>query len=151
MYGNLGLSYLKLNKNYLAIKYFLKIIKIDKNNVNANHNLGLAYSKINEIDNAINFYDQALGAIKEYPFFFITLIEYLELLLANYKINLAEKIIYKYKAKIPIDLQFFFNTALFDIKFKDHRSFVNNIKKIEDIINNYQDQIKKIINLLQMN
>ena len=38
-------------------------------------------------------------AIEEYPFFFITLIEYLELLLANYKINLAEKIIYKYKAK----------------------------------------------------
>ena len=58
LYGNLGLSYLKLNKNYLAIKYFLKVKKIDKNNINANHNLGLAYSKINEIDKAINFYDQ---------------------------------------------------------------------------------------------
>tara|TARA_B100000212_G_scaffold332273_1_gene300367 strand:+ start:1869 stop:3662 length:1794 start_codon:yes stop_codon:yes gene_type:complete len=141
LYGNLGLSYLKLNKNYLAIKYFLKVKKIDKNNINANHNLGLAYSKINEIDKAINCYDQALEAIEEYPFFFITLIEYLELLLANYKINLAEKIIYKYKDKIPIDLQFFFNTALFDIKFKNHRSFVNNIKKIEDMISDYQTQI----------
>mgnify|MGYP007000334502 len=80
---------------------------------------------------------------EEYPFFFITLTEYLELLLANYKINLAEKIIYKYKSKIPIDLQFFFDTALFDIKFKDHRSFTNNIKKIEDMINNYQTQITK--------
>ena len=70
LYGNLGLSYLKLNKNYLAIKYFLKVKKIDKNNMNANHNLGLAYSKINEIDKAINCYDQALEAIEEYPFFF---------------------------------------------------------------------------------
>ena len=107
MYGNLGLSYLKLNKNYLAIKYFLKVKKLIKIAINANHNLGLAYSKINEIDKAINFYDQALEAIKEYPFFFITLIEYLELLLANKnKFSRKNNLQYK-KPKILIDLKFF--------------------------------------------
>ena len=65
----------------------------------------------------------------------------MELLITNHKSELAEKIIKKYENKIPIDLKFFFDTALFDIKFQDNKSLIGNIKKIEDIIENYQDKI----------
>ena len=143
LYGNLGLSYLNLNKNYLAIKYFLKIKEIDKNDIRANHNLGLAYSRINEIENAINHYNQALESIKEGPFFLITLIEYLELLLTNHKMDIAVKLIEKYIDKIPIDLRFFFDTAFFNIKFENDKIFIKNLKNIEKIINNYHSKIIK--------
>ena len=141
LYGNLGLCYLNLHKNYLAVKYFLKIKKIDNNNVRANHNLGLTYTRIGKIDEAITHYNQALEEIEEDPFFYITLTEFFELLITNHKSGLAEKIIKKYENKIPIDLRFFFDTAIFDIKFQDNKSLIKNLKKIENIVENYQNKI----------
>tara|TARA_B100000963_G_scaffold360931_1_gene393928 strand:- start:686 stop:2479 length:1794 start_codon:yes stop_codon:yes gene_type:complete len=141
LYGNLGLSYLNLNKNYLAIKYFLKIKKIDKNDIRANHNLGLAYSRINQIENSIKYYSLALEKIKERPLFLITLIELLELLLINHKLDIAVKLIKKYNDKIPIDLKFFFDTAYLDLKFKDNKSFNENINNKEKIIDDYNSKI----------
>ncbi len=138
--GNLGLTYLFLNKNHLAIKYFLKIHQLDKGNPNANHNLGLAFNNIGKFNKAIYHYQLAL---EKGDFFFVTLTELFEVLYSQHETDLARDLIKKYSKFIPLDLKFFLETSLFNLKFKDEISFNQELKNTKNIIDYYLNEIKK--------
>jgi protein O-GlcNAc transferase len=135
LYGNIALSYLHLGKNHLSKKYLLKIIKIDKNNPNANHNLGLIFSRLGKINKSIYYYNLSL---KNGSFFFLTLTELCELLLKKHKINLANKLIETYKNKIPDDLKLFLQTSLFNLKYKNKDEFDTQIRNSEKLIDEFK-------------
>ena len=135
LYGNIALSYLHLGKDRLSKKYLLKIIKIDKNNPNANHNLGLIFSRLGKINKSIYYYNLSL---KNGSFFFLTLTELCELLLKKHKISLANKLIETYKNKIPDDLKLFLKTSLFNLKYKNKDEFNTQIRNSEKLIDEFK-------------
>lgn len=48
-------------KNYLSsIDFFKEILKVDENNIKANHALGVSYGAIGDHESAINFFEKAL-------------------------------------------------------------------------------------------
>ena len=56
----LGVINGELNNFDDAIKYFKKIIKLNKNFADAYYNLGILYKKINKIDESINSYIECI-------------------------------------------------------------------------------------------
>ena len=139
-YGNLGLAYLSIQKYRLAIIYFNKILKKYPTDARVHHNLGLAYKFSQNLNVAKNHF---LKSIKNLDIFDFSFYELIELLLENNEIYEAQKLINENNSLIPNDLTFFFETGIFDLRFKNEKIFKYNLEKFNKKIKKYLSIIDK--------
>lgn len=146
-YGNLGLAYLSIKKFQLAIKYFKKILNINPYDSRSLHNIGLTYKQAGDTNNAkINF----LRSIKNSDTFDFSFYEVIELLLENNQIHEMQNIIDENRSSIPFDLLFFLETGIFDLKFKNEKTFKYNLEKISKKIKKYLSTINENKNYFKL-
>ena len=134
LFGKLGLSYLQLNKAYLAKKYFSKIIKIYGDDPGTLYNLAISNKNINEFGQ----YDYFMRKALNYNDYF--LISFLDLYETYNNQNLLSKsnnLLKEFESKIPKSLFFFLEINLFPENYKSQAEIDYRIKRIEHLLNRY--------------